>query len=63
MVDDLGNLLYRGGNEWLYLIEELLEFSAFVILINALIACLAETGGAITLHFRSDPPKEPGSGS
>ena len=62
VVDDLGDLLFQGSNEWFYMIESLFELSAFIILIDALIAYLAEESGTITLNFRNATPDTPEEG-
>jgi hypothetical protein len=54
VVDDLDDLLFGGASEWLTMLEELLEFSGFVILVDALIACLADQHGSISLGFKAD---------
>ena len=62
VVDDLGDILYRGSNEWFYLLEELLEFSGFVLLADTLIAYLADQSSTITLNFQDSIPKKPEGG-
>ena len=51
VVDDLDDLLFRGNNTWLYVLEEVLEFFGEILLLDAILSFIGAQIGPISLNF------------
>ena len=61
VIDDLSDLLFRGNNGWFYIFEEMLEYSGFILFIDAILTYLQTEINVIKLDFSShQPPDENG---
>lgn len=54
VVDNLAEILFRGGSVGMYLLEEGLEFSGLILLVDAILGYLSQDGGQITMRFIPD---------
>ncbi|MBN2043768.1 MAG: hypothetical protein JW757_02010 [Anaerolineales bacterium] len=59
LVDAVSSFFFHGTNTWFYLLEEMLEYSGFVLFIDAILAYLGAEMGTIRLKLRQDDPPMP----
>jgi hypothetical protein len=58
LVDSVDGIFFHGNNLWLYYLEEILEYSGFILFIDAMLAYLDGEIGTITIDLKVDEPPD-----
>ena len=58
IVDSLDGIFFHGDNLWLYYLEEILEYSGFILFIDAMLAYLGAEIGEIKLKLKNSAQPE-----